>query len=104
MVRSFDWFLGAFGGGGCGTSASRPFGVTGTMTMKMISRTRSTSISGVTLISDTAPPEDPPLIPIANLLDSSAVPLRVAAAGRENLRPLLLVIGQQVELADAGGA
>src|SRR5579875_1978553 len=67
MVRSFgtSWvgFL-----GGCGTSASSPFGVTGTMTMKMISSTSSTSISGVTLISETDPPDDPALIPITILL------------------------------------
>src|ERR1700678_1149138 len=35
------------------------------MTMKMINRTRRTSISGVTLISETAPPVFPPPIPIA---------------------------------------
>src|SRR6266567_3696322 len=40
--------------------ASRPCGVSGVMTMKMISRTRSTSISGVTLMSALAPPPGPP--------------------------------------------
>jgi hypothetical protein len=41
-----------------------PFGVAGTITMKMIKRTRRTSISGVTLISETAL-ERPLPLPIA---------------------------------------
>ena len=56
MVRSGCVFFGAFGGGGCGTSASSPFGVTGEITMKMISSTSSTSMSGVTLIFALWPP------------------------------------------------
>src|SRR5438067_188220 len=38
--------------GGCGTNASRPFGVSGVMTMKMISSTSITSTMGVTLMSE----------------------------------------------------
>ena len=58
MVRSLSCcFCGFFGG--CGTKASRPFGVTGVMTMKMINSTSSTSISGVTLMSWDKPPPLP---------------------------------------------
>ena len=64
MVRSGVLFLGAFGGGGWGTSASSPFGVSGVMTMKMISSTSRTSMSGVTLISALCPPLAPSAIPI----------------------------------------
>src|SRR5260370_146699 len=52
MVRSGVLFLGALGGGGWGTSASSPFGVTGEITMKMISSTSITSTIGVTLMSE----------------------------------------------------
>src|SRR5882724_10751482 len=55
--------------GGCGTSASNPLGVSGVITMKMMSSTSSTSTSGVTLISDRAPPE----APNANAMDESPV-------------------------------
>jgi hypothetical protein len=50
-------------GGGCGTSVSRPFGVKGVMTMKMMISTRSTSIIGVILTSDLTPlpPTDIPI-------------------------------------------
>src|SRR5271157_4680329 len=67
IVRSlaggcFVWSL-----GGWGTSASRPFGVNGVITIKMMSNTSNTSISGVTLISADGPPPDPPTaIPIVN--------------------------------------
>src|SRR5205085_1021044 len=39
------------GGGGCGTAASRPFGVNGVMVMKITSNTSRISMNGVTLIS-----------------------------------------------------
>jgi hypothetical protein len=65
MVRVFSGGGGALGLGGCGTSASRPRGVVGTITMKMMSNTSNTSINGVTLMSDATPPEDPAVIPIA---------------------------------------
>ena len=55
-VRSCSAGGGVFGGGGCGASTSRPCGVSGVITMKMISSTSSTSISGVTLMSHFAPP------------------------------------------------
>src|SRR6185437_10441746 len=42
----------------CGTRLSTPRGITGTMTIKIISSTSSTSISGVTLISDRCPEFD----------------------------------------------
>jgi hypothetical protein len=40
------------GGAGCVANAGSPLGTAGTMTMKMIRSTRSTSIIGATLISD----------------------------------------------------
>src|SRR5207245_2431252 len=50
---------------GWGTSASRPFGVRGVITMKMIKSTRRMSISGTTFIEAMAPPFFPPTsIPI----------------------------------------
>src|ERR1017187_4707004 len=80
MVRSLVWSCCGFFGG-CGTSVSSPFGVTGTITMKMIRSTSRTSISGVTLISDIAcPVPPPPPIPIANLLILSAARHQVPAA------------------------
>src|SRR5690349_8064458 len=61
-----------FGGGGCGTSASRPFGVRGVITMKMMISTSSTSIMGVMLMSALGPPPGPPTaIPIRLLLYDS---------------------------------
>src|SRR5690348_5410159 len=59
-VRSFGVVVCFWSFGGCGTSASRPCGVRGVITMKMISSTSSTSIRGVTLISALAPPPPPP--------------------------------------------
>src|ERR1700676_2180462 len=69
MVRSLGsgcFFCGSLGG--WGTSASRPFGVTGTMTMKMISSTSKMSIIGVMLISPIAPP----LLPVENDMASNS--------------------------------
>src|ERR1051325_7892921 len=62
------WVSGWCGGGGCGTSASSPFGVSGVMTMKMISSTSKTSIKGVTLISAVCPPPPPVVIAIELIL------------------------------------
>src|ERR1700680_2715379 len=54
-----------FGGAGCGTSASRPFGVSGVITMKIMIRTNRISISGTTFIVAISPPLFPPTsIPI----------------------------------------
>src|SRR5262245_66302694 len=39
------------GGGGCGTAASRPFGVNGVIVMKITSSTSRISMNGVTLMS-----------------------------------------------------
>src|SRR5262252_6037123 len=50
----------SFGGGGCGTMVGRPVGTLGVMTMKMMISTRSTSIRGTTLGSDTGPSLLPP--------------------------------------------
>src|ERR1035438_3299258 len=64
---------GWFGLGGSGARAFSPFGVTGTVTIKMISNTRRTSISGVTLIPETALPVPTPLpMPINNLQATAA--------------------------------
>src|SRR6185437_8543112 len=51
---------GIFGGGGCGASALRPCGVNGVITIKMMSNTSSTSISGVTFMSTSGPAFLPP--------------------------------------------
>ena len=59
MMTTVRWFGsggGWFGGGGCGTSASSPLGVSGVITMKMMISTSSTSIIGVMLMSALAPP------------------------------------------------
>src|SRR5690348_14004761 len=100
MVRS-GWFGCCFwlGGGGCGTSASSPLGVSGVMTMKMISSTSSTSISGVTFMSAVGPPPAPPTaIPIVVLL---------LPGGRDGRRGrgcagILALFGQQAQIIYAG--
>jgi hypothetical protein len=51
---------------GCGINASRPFGVSGVITMKIMISTRSMSISGTTFIVAIELPFDPTSIPIAN--------------------------------------
>src|SRR5580658_8662628 len=63
IVRSSGVVTGSFGFGGCGISASKPFGGRGVITIKMMISTSSTSIIGVILISDLGPP--PPPIDIA---------------------------------------
>src|SRR5581483_9472953 len=98
MVRS-GWFCFCFwlGGGGCGTSASSPFGVRGVMTIKMISSTSNTSISGVTLGSADNPPLPPVAIPIV-------IPSLLAGGRSRSSRRCLALFGQQTELIDARGA
>src|SRR5882672_6648380 len=68
MVRSDGggcfWSL----GGGCGTNASKPLEITGVITMKMISSTSNTSISGVTFIAALGPLLEPTTILIIDLL------------------------------------
>src|SRR5205085_6347752 len=66
MVRSFGGGCFCFSLGGYGTRASKPFGVSGVMTMKMISSTSSTSIRGVTLMLAVGPPLPPIVIAITN--------------------------------------
>src|SRR5947209_13167907 len=92
--------------GGCGTSASSPLGVRGVITMKMMSSTSSTSTSGVTLMSDRAPPE----APNANAMDESPVPacyvpLRLPARSRRHYIFVLVLwrylFGQQSHLVNA---
>src|SRR6202047_17028 len=56
------------GGGGWGTNASKPLGVNGVITMKMISSTSSTSISGVTFMFAFWPPLEPIAIAMIDLL------------------------------------
>src|SRR4029434_1988679 len=51
LLRSFGSGGGLPGGGGCGTAASRPFGVNGVIVMKMTSNTSRMSMNGVTLMS-----------------------------------------------------
>src|ERR1700730_3361833 len=58
MAVSFS-FRGVLVFWGCGTSASRRFGETGVMAMKMISSTSRMSIIGVTLMSEESPPPPP---------------------------------------------
>src|SRR6185503_2946319 len=75
------------GGGGCGIAASKPFGVSGVIVMKMTRSTRRISIKGVTLIS--------PLGPIFFLF---------LLIRRPSLLPNGVVnsFGQQTDLIDAG--
>src|ERR1051326_2037751 len=94
-VRSVS-VLGWFGGGGCGTSASSPLGVSGVMTMKIIRSTRRTSMSGVTLISAVWPP--PPVVIAIRLFPSAVLRLRFVGV------LFVFLFGQQPQLIDAGGA
>src|SRR5919206_1620654 len=57
--------VGVSGGGTCTSSAILE---SGCVIMKMISSTRSTSIIGVTLMSDCTPPADPVVIAMSLLL------------------------------------
>src|SRR5664280_2613684 len=68
--------------GGWGTSASRPFGVSGVITMKMMSNTSKTSIIGVTLISALGPSPAPPIaILIRNSRYWAPAPVLVPVVG-----------------------
>src|SRR5579863_299939 len=103
MVRSGVSFFGAFGGGGCGTMASRPLGVSGVITMKMISRTSNTSMSGVTLIFALWPPLGPTAIPIMLSLRSFGA-LLPGGRWRGRVARLFFLVGQQAQVVHAGGA
>src|SRR5215467_10213179 len=70
VLFSRSWFCCWFGFG-CGTSVSKPLGVSGVMTMKIIKSTSKISMSGTTFISAIAPPLfSPTCIPIASLLSA----------------------------------
>src|SRR6185312_11645713 len=116
IVCSSGWG-GAFGGGGCGASASRPCGTTGEIAMKIISRTSRISIMGVMLISPLGPPEDPTAIAIwiaplefrfhSHPWNSRTGVWKPARAGGEKSFLLLYVqsgrvlVGEQTKLIDA---
>src|SRR5580700_9528945 len=99
MVRSGVLFLGALGGGGCGTSASKPLGVKGVITMKIMSSTSSTSMSGVTLMFALWPPLGPTAIV---MVDSPLLPTR--RSGGWSVWCTLPLLGEQAKIVDAGGA
>src|ERR1700746_1186536 len=86
--------------------ASRPCGVVGVITMKMMMSTRSTSIRGTMFGSDIEPLFPPTAIPIKNSLNA---PQLVRAAGcawwrRRRRSALLILLGQQTEVIDASRA
>src|ERR1039458_490128 len=90
---------GAPGGGGCGTRASRPFGVSGVITMKMMISTSSTSIMGVMLMSDFGPPVPPTAIDIRLLLFENSLALH---RSRGRLLLCLDLVRQEAQLVHAG--
>src|SRR5208282_1616193 len=107
IVRSGVLFFGAFGGGGWGTSASKPFGVSGVITMKMISNTSKTSISGVTFMFAFWPPLGPTAILInrSPIYDRVLLPARRRRGARRRGKGSgLFLIRQKTELVHAGGA
>src|SRR5581483_7563646 len=114
MVRSIGSLCLVWSFGGCGTSASRPLGVSGVITMKMMSSTSSTSISGVTLMSAEGPLPLPMLIAIAGTFRQPArgglefLPLFPAARRRcprrRRERSLFALLGEQPKLVHARGA
>src|SRR4029077_36772 len=57
-------FCCGFGGAGWGTRASNPFGVSGVITMKIISKTKRMSIKGTTFIEAIEPFFEPTSIPM----------------------------------------
>src|ERR1700732_540310 len=68
VFASTSGFSFTFGGDGCGTSVSRPCGVVGVITINMMIRTSSTSISGTMFGSEIAPLLPPTAIPMGKLL------------------------------------
>src|SRR5713101_4555220 len=86
---------------GCGTSASRPFGLLGATTMKMISSTSSTSISGVMLMSALAPPPAPPTAIAITNSPLNACCLSLTALLRRARSLLLQLFCQQADLVHA---
>src|SRR5271167_4870148 len=104
IVRSGVLFLGALGGGGCGTSASNPFGVNGVITMKMMSSTSSTSMSGVTLMFALWPPPVPTAILMVGspLISLASLPTR--RRGRRSVWRALPLVGKQTQIIYPRGA
>src|SRR5208282_159297 len=95
------------GGGGWGTNASKPFGVSGVITMKMISNTSKTSISGVTFMFAFWPPLGPTAILInrSPIYDRVLLPARRRRGARRRGKGSgLFLIRQKTELVHAGGA
>src|ERR1700678_547359 len=76
--KSLSGFV--FGGVGCGTSASKPCGVVGVMTIKIIISTRRTSISGTMFGSDIEPLLPPTAIPMENSFAKRFLTQRIGAA------------------------
>src|ERR1700685_3886530 len=99
IVRSGVLFLGALGGGGWGTSASKPFGVSGVITMKMMSSTSSTSMSGVTLIFALWPPPVPTAI---LMVESPLLPTR--RSGRRCIWRAFSLLSKQAQIIHTGRA
>src|SRR5580692_4062364 len=104
IVRSGVLFLGALGGGGWGTSASRPFGVNGVITIKMMSSTSSTSISGVTLMLALCPPPLPIAILMVEspLVSLASLPRRWS--GGRSVWSALSLFGEQAQIIHTSGA
>src|SRR5580704_15964159 len=77
-----------FGGVGWGTSASKPCGTVGVITMKIMMSTRSTSINGTILGSDIEPLLPPTAIPMEDsfakryLAQTNASARRMATTNR----------------------
>src|ERR1700722_2961612 len=101
IVRSGVLFLGAFGGVGWATNASSPLGVTGEITMKMINRTSSTSMSGVTLMFALWPPLGPTTIPMVVLL---LLPGRRRRRSWRAVWSCFSLLSEQAEIVNPGGA
>src|ERR1700675_3999454 len=100
----------ASGGDGCGTRASRPCGVVGEITMKIMMSTSRISINGTTFISETTPLDPPTDIAICKLLycraESSALTRskgrKLLSGGRRRRLPgCLELLGKQAEVIHA---
>src|SRR3982074_1396601 len=83
--------------------ASRPFGVSGVMTMKMMISTSNTSIMGVMLMSALGPPEPPTAIPIVNSLFFNSISLLLGRRGGFGAL-LLHLLGEQAQVVHTAGA
>src|SRR5579864_6333829 len=68
VFASISFLFCVFGGAGWGTRASNPLGVSGVITIKMMSKTKRMSMSGTTFIEAIAPFLAPTSIPMFVLL------------------------------------